>query len=177
MRDLTTLRRKAMRSYELGRLRFAARVGLVVLPLTAMAVWETRALLTCTLAGVSLLALTIALRWRHRSGVEAASSGLTTGVIPTLAALALCRFAPWCPPGVAFGLCATAGLASGALVGRAAIQRATAPWQHWAAVALVATLTATLGCIGLGLGSVIGAGFAIALGMAAATALSHPSAA
>jgi hypothetical protein len=176
MRDVMLLRGEAMRAYEVGRIRFAARVAFIVVPLTLISAWETDALLECGLAGASLLAVTMGMRWWHRRGVEAASAGLSTGVIPTLAALAVCRFAPSCPPGVALGLCLSAGLVSGAVVGRAAIRRSTAPWQHWAAIAVVAALTATLGCIGLGLGSVVGAAASIALGAAAATALSRPSA-
>jgi hypothetical protein len=175
MRDVVRLRREAMRSYEVGRIWFAARVAFVVVPLTLISAWETGAFLACGVAGASLLALTTGMRWWHRRGVEAASAGLNTGAIPTLAALALCRFAPACPPGVALGLCVGAGLVSGALVGRVAIERSKAPWQHWTAVAIVAALTATLGCIGLGFGNVVGAATAIALGTAAATALSRAS--
>jgi hypothetical protein len=167
MRDIAVLRSAARRSYETGRLLTAARVAAIVVPLTGVSAWETGALLACGLAGTSLLALTIGMRWWHRRGVEAVSAGLQAGVAPTLAALMVCRVAPSCPPTVALTLCATAGLISGAIVGRAAVLRSAASWQQWALVAVVAGLTAMLGCIGLGLGAAIGAATAIALGTAA----------
>lgn len=173
MHDVTLLHRQAMRAYEAGRVRYAARVALVIIPLTLLCAWETGAIVECVAIGSTLVVLTVAMRWWHREGVDAASAGLRGGALPTLAALALCRFAPSCPPNVALGLCVGAGLVSGALVSRTAAQRSAKPWQYGAGVALVAALTAALGCIGLGVGSVVGAGIAIALGTAATTALSR----
>lgn len=173
MHDVTLLHRQAMRAYEAGRVRFAARVALIIVPLTLLCAWETGAVVECVAIGSTLMVLTVAMRWWHREGVDAASAGLRGGAVPTLAALALCRFAPWCPPDVALGLCVGAGLVSGALVGQTAVRRKAKTWQHWAGVAVVAALTAALGCIGLGVGSAVGAAIAIALGTAVTTALSR----
>jgi hypothetical protein len=173
MRDATLFRRQAMHAYQVGRMRFAARVAVVIVPLTLLCAWETRAFVECAGVGGSLLVLTVAMRWWHRRGAEAASAGLRSGAVPTVAALAVCRFAPSCPPDVALGLCVGVGLVSGALVGRTAIQRSAKPWQHWTAAALVAALTAALGCIGLGVGTAAGAAIAIALGTAVVSVVSR----
>lgn len=165
MRDLTSLRNDARRAYERGRLMAAAQVALAIVPLTALSVFETRAIgRTLAVAGI-LLALAVWLRWRQLHGFAIVSAGLRAGMVPLAAALGLCRFAPACPPEAAFILCGTAGLAAGTWAGRTMTPTLGA-WHQPAAAAAVAGLTAALGCLAFGLGIALGAAAAVSLGVA-----------
>lgn len=68
MRDVTFLHQHAMHPYEVGRVRFAARVALVIIPLTLLCAWETGAVVECVAIGSALVMLTTAMRWWHRQG-------------------------------------------------------------------------------------------------------------
>ena len=164
MRDLALLRRQAMRAYEVGRLRFAARVALVIIPFAVLCAQETGAYTKTAIIGGTLLLLAVILRWHSRGGVQAVATGLGSGAVPAFAALALCRFAPSCPPEVALGLCAGAGLLSGGIAGRSAMRRTAKARAPWTAAAIIAVLTAALGCIALGLSTVAGAAIGLTLG-------------
>jgi hypothetical protein len=83
------LRATGLRAYELGRLRSAARIALVLLPLSALCLMESRGRETgACLAGL-LLALAIGLRWWHRRGIESVNTGLLAGSLPLLSGLLL----------------------------------------------------------------------------------------
>lgn len=104
------------------------------------------------------------------------SSGLWSGAGPVAAALALCRFAPACPPDIAVGVCGLAGLLSGSVIGRGLANSPTRS-ANLLGAAVVAGLLASLGCLALGVGSAVGATVGIALGSLASLALMRPSSA
>ena len=171
MRDLALLRLDAKRAYEWGRLWAALRIAFLVVPMTAVCAWETGAVSPCLVLGTALLVVATTIRWRQYNGFRVVSTGLRTGILPLAAALALCRFAPSCPPGVALALCCSAGVASGVLIWGKLERSTPAPWHEWLGAATVAGLTATLGCLALGLGTGIGAAAGVALGTAVATGI------
>ena len=173
MHDIAQFRRQARRAYEQGRLRSALRIGLVVGPIAAVCIWETGAVWPTLLVAAGLLVVTVALRWRQRRGFEVVTAGLQSGAVPLAGALALCRFAPACPPDVALLLCAGAGLVAGGVLGYALLRDSSTHWQQVVAAAVVGGLTAALGCLALGVGSAIGAAVGIALGTAAAAGARH----
>jgi hypothetical protein len=116
MADLARLRRDARRAYEVARLCASLRVAFVIAPLTALCIWETRAVSRSVAMGVGLLVVVTILRWRQRNGFRVVSTGMCTGALPFAAALALCRFAPSFGSDAAFALCGSAGVVSGGLM-------------------------------------------------------------
>jgi hypothetical protein len=170
MRDVQTLKRDARIAYERGRFSAATRVAIVVVPITILCAFETRSFLRTGVLGLILLTLTVSLRWRQHHGFSVVSTGLRSGALPLAAALGLCRFAPSCPPDVAFALCSSAGLFAGAFAGRWLTSIDTRRLQRLSAAA-VAAMTAALGCLAFGLGIAMGAAVAVALGVAITTSL------
>ena len=164
MPDREMFKRDARMAYERGRFWSAAQVAVVVVPLTMLCAFETRSLLRTGTVGLVLLTLAIALRWRQHHGFSVVSAGLRSGVRPLAAALGLCRFAPSCPPDVAFALCGGAGLLAGAVAGRS-LTAIEMRWRQQLSAATVAAVTATLGCLAFGIGIAVGAGAAVALGV------------
>lgn len=92
-----------LRHYELGRLRMAARVVIVLAPIVALCLLEPIGREACVCCAALLLAVSVWLRFRNRAGVESVSIGLLAGGIPLVAVLVLARLDPGC---------ATAGLVS-----------------------------------------------------------------
>lgn len=174
MRDATTFRRDARNAYERGRFLAAIRVGAVIAPVTVIAAWETGAVARTVAFGTALWLIAVVARWRMRSGFAVVTSGLQSGALPLAAALALCRFAPSCPPLVAVALCGSTGLLGGVLLGRSLASSPGVPWQRWSAAALVGGLLATLGCLALAVGSAAGAAIGIGLGTVVALNLPRP---
>jgi hypothetical protein len=173
MPDIAQLRRQACRAYEQGRLQSALRIGFVVGPIAAVCMWEAGAVWPTLVVASCLLVVAVALRWRQRRGFEVVTAGLQSGAVPLAGALALCRFAPACPPNVALMLCAGAGLAAGGVLGHALLRDSSTQSQQVVAAAVVGGLMAALGCLALGIGSAIGAAVGIALGTAAAAGARH----
>ena len=159
MRDVERLRRDAASAYERGRLLMGLRVIAVVIPLVLLCARETGEWRRCAIAGAMLLLVAVLARWRLPRGVRSVDAGLLSGGLPMSCALVLCRFAWWWPDGAALGICAAAGFASGLFAGRV-----TAGTPQWAIAAVVSGLTATLGCVGIGLGTAVGGMAAVAAG-------------
>jgi hypothetical protein len=166
----SVMRNAARRAYELSRFVESLKVGVVVAPIAALCAWETGMVLRTLVLAASLWVLAAGLRWRLRRGFAVVSTGLRSGAGPVAAALALCRFAPSCPPDVALGVCGVAGLLSGFVVGRTVADDRSS-LQQWLAAAAVAGLLASLGCLALGIGSALGAAGGLALGSLASTLL------
>lgn len=177
MLDVKLLQRRAKFVYELARLRAAARVVVVAFVLTALCTWETGAVLRSAGLGLALFVVATALRWRLSRGFQAVSVGLWAGSVPLIVALGLCRFAPFCPPNVAFTVCGSVGLVSGLFMGRefAAAKHLTS--RHWLGASIVAILTATMGCVALGVGTAVGAASGVMLGSAVTARLMRRTAA
>jgi hypothetical protein len=171
MPDIARLHTEARRIYERGRTVAAVRVAAVVIPLLLLCARETGEWRRCGAIGAVLLVVTIVARWRLPHGMRAVDAGMLTGVIPMTAALIFCRFARGLPAGAALSVCAAAGFVSGALAGWASAGSTDTDWPQWVTEALVAGLTAALGCIGIGLGAAIGGAAAIAIGTIVAVRL------
>ena len=161
------LKRGALRAYELGRLRAAAKAVWLLLPLAIVCAAETGRTDRCACVGVLLLGTSLFLRWRNRQGADSVRAGLVAGALPLLVGLLIARIAPGCA-GAAFvsrctATCFVAGLVSGVWLGRR-LARATTPTSTWLAASGIAVLAANLGCAGLGLSAAIGATLGLVLG-------------
>jgi len=170
MENLEALAKRGLRAYELGRLRMALRVGLVLIPAVVVCLLEPVGRVCCAGCGVLLLGAAVWLRFRDRVGVESVTSGLLAGAIPLVAGLALVEFDPGCAAAPAFSCCTLfsvlVGGAAGAVV---ALREASAKSRsgNWLLAAGVAALAASLGCIRLGLASVLAVTLGIVVGRAA----------
>lgn len=165
----------ARRAYEMGRLRFAARAAVYLLPVSAVCALESRNPEQCACIGVALIAATVLFRWRSRQGVESALIGVVAGSFPLLIGLGLSRAIHLC--GDAAGmvscstLCVPMGVASGLWIGFRSARVGVGRLGTVAALG-IAALTASLGCIGLGIGGVMGVGVGLSVGVVAASLVS-----
>ena len=161
------LRIDGLRAYELGRLRSASRIAIVLVPLAAVCFFESRGRAACVCVAGVLFSLCVWLRWRNRRGFEVVATGLQAGAVPLVTGLALDRLGIEC--GLAGGasyctaLASVIGLGAGAYIGARERQ-----WrgriQSVITAGAVAILAATLGCVRLGWVGVSGVVVGIALG-------------
>jgi hypothetical protein len=171
MMNLERLASRGLRAYEIGRARMAARVAPVLLPAAAICVLEQRGRPTCACLAISLIALSVWLRWRDRRGVQVARTGLLAGSIPLVVGLALGRLGVRCDDAPTASLCtcvsALAGVGAGVLV---AVRetREGAGLGSWLTAIVVAALAAGLGCVRLGVAGLAGAAGGMAAGAIAA---------
>ncbi|HYQ02844.1 MAG TPA: hypothetical protein VER96_29435 [Polyangiaceae bacterium] len=164
MANLESLTARSLCYYELGRLRMAARVVLVVLPLVAVCLLDREGRKAGICCGVPLLLGSVLLRFRNRAGVESVTTGLLAGTLPLAAVLLLMRVDPGCAKAGVFSFCAGFSLLLGAGAGAVVALRERArssSADSWLFTAGIALLTAGLGCARLGLASLVG----VALGM------------
>jgi hypothetical protein len=167
MVNLETLTARSLRHYELGRLRMAARVAIVLAPIVAVCLLEPVGREACACCAGILLAASIWLRFRSRAGVESVSIGLLAGGIPLAAVLILTRVDPGCATAGLLSYCTgfslLVGGAGGAIV--ALRERGGALLSgHWLLATGVALLTASLGCIRLGIASLAGVALGLLMG-------------
>ena len=163
MTEFEQLKQRARRTYELNRLVVAARIAVPILALTALCAMETNASVRTLALGIALLVIAWMFRWRLYRGHEFVAVGLWAGVMPLAAALALCRFAPYCPPTAAFGLCSSLGIVAGVTIARRCAPLASSTNQ-WLATLTVSVLTASMGCLALGIGTALGAAAGVLVG-------------
>jgi hypothetical protein len=159
LEDLTT---RGLRAYERGRIRMALRALLVLVPLSALCLLESRGRASCSCAATALIAIAVVMRWRDRRGVEAITTGMLGGLLPLGAGLMFERFGLDCEPTICAALALVVGGTAGMIVGLRS-RGAALPL----AAATIAALATSLGCIRLGplgLGAPI-AGIAIGLTM------------
>jgi hypothetical protein len=173
MVDLEVLASRARRVAEWGRLRAASRIAVAVLPLVFVALLVGPHRPAVGGIGVALLLLCVALGWQDAEGARAARSGLALGAVPMMAALLTVAVEGWCDPDSAVTLCGVGCLLAGMLAGGGGAWYAvrTAPTRQlstWARIGVVSSLTAALGCVGLGLGSALAVIAAVAAGAAVA---------
>jgi hypothetical protein len=173
MVDVEALAKGARRAAEWGRLRSASRVALFVVPFTLLAILVSPNRAAVVGIGLALLTVTIALGWWSAEGSRAARSGLKLGAIPMAASLMTVAIEGWCDPNRAVTLCGFGCLLAGLIAGGGSAWYAVrnAPARRlpsWFQIGLVASLTAALGCVGLGLGSAFAVLAAVAAGAAAA---------
>jgi len=163
---------RGLRAYELGRVRTALRVALVIVPLATLCLIESRGRSAVACMSVLLLAAAVWLRWCDRRGTDAVTTGLLAGSIPLVAGLVVDRLDLHCGLSGADSFCTTFSILLGAGAGMliAVSQRRTGARASSVLIAaVVAALAAGLGCVRLGtvglasmlagvvLGSVLGA--------------------
>ncbi len=159
MVNVDALAEQARRVAERGRARMALRVALIVLPLACVPIAAGADVTACACLGVALLAAAVLFRWIDRGGRDAVTTGLALGAIPLLAAVGLRACGLECAQlwsvGEAEVACfaagAVAGVAASLLVARTSKERR----RRWLITLAVASLTAALGCIGLGTAGVV----------------------
>jgi hypothetical protein len=169
MVNLETLTAQSLRHYELGRLRMAARIAIVLTPMVAVCLLEPIGREPSACCAALLLVASVWFRFRSRAGVESVSAGLLAGSIPLAGALVVTRLDPACaaagPISYCTGVSLLVGLAAGAVL--AIRERSRAPWSgHWLLAVGIALLTASLGCVRLGVASMAGAAVGILVGRA-----------
>ncbi len=159
MVDLDRLAVQARRASEWGRARMALRVSAVVAALTLVSLASGTAPGACASGGLALFAATVALRFWHQSGVEAVRIGLPLGAIPLAAGIVLQRMGVKCGSLGEFSqpelLCVLAGAIAGASVTVWAARGPIDRLRRWPPALLVASLTAMLGCLGLGVSAML----------------------
>jgi hypothetical protein len=158
MVNLDELERRARRAAERGRARMAARIGWIVLPLAGLSLLGGAAPGTCAgLAGL-LFVLAAGLRYWHREGVVAVEMGLVMGSVPLLAALSLRTCGVDCTSWDQLSGAGLACIVAGVLGGMGVAAHATSAGHGprvWGLATGVAAATASLGCVGLGLGGLL----------------------
>ena len=167
MVNLETLTAQSLRHYERGRLRMAARVAIVLVPIVVVCLLEPIGREACVCCAAVLLGATVWLRFRSRAGVESVSTGLLAGGIPLAALLALTQIDPSCATAGLFSYCTGFSLLVGAAAGAVVARRERAlVSDHWLLAVGVALLTASLGCVRLGMASTVGVAVGILVGRA-----------
>lgn len=169
MIDLDRLARQARRAGELGRVRAAVRGSAVVIPLAAGSAVVGRSVGACACLGALLFVASIALRWWRAEGGRAAHLGLSFGLLPLAASLFTVRFGGSLGRLGSFDPCGPLCLAAGLAAGVAAAYHAVrvggqARLGRWASAAIIASLTAALGCVPMGIGSTLAIVLAVIVG-------------
>ena len=170
------LRSYGLRAYEVGRLRAASRVGLVLVPVVAVCLFESRGREACACCASLLLSMAIWLRWRDRAGLESVATGLQAGSIPLVAGLLLERFDLRCGLAGASSLCTAfavlLGGAGGVFIG-VREHEGRARLGSWIAAGVIAVLASSLGCLRLGVVGVASVVTGVALGVGVMAALAR----
>jgi hypothetical protein len=165
MVDLESLTQRARRAYELGRLRSAARVAAYVAPVGALCVLTSPRQGECLCLLVALLAFVIGMRWRDRRAAGNAEIGLIAGALPLAAGQMLALDPSLCGgPGCALGASLVAVLAGIWIAWRL---RNAESLDGYLAVAGIALLAASVGCLALGVIGILGVAIGIAFGSGA----------
>lgn len=165
---------EGLRAYEVGRLKRATRVGLVLVPVTLLCLVESRGREACVCVAVALLGGCTWLRWRSRRGFEVVATGLQAGGVPLLAGLAFDRFDVRCGVDEASAFCSVFGVLVGALAGVFIAGQGRDWGGRFGSVltaGAVAALAAALGCVRLGVIGVASVFGGIALGVALTAAV------
>lgn len=159
MVDLHRLEARARRTAERGRLRMAARIGLVVVPLACVGVIIGGDLLASACLACLLLLFAGGLRYWHRDGVRAVQIGLPLGLVPLATTVLIRACGVDCAPLTRLGegeiACMLAGVVAGAGVALRASSGDRPSLRIWGLATGVAAATATLGCVPLGMGGAL----------------------
>ena len=168
MVDQALLHRRMLRAYEVGRLRMALRILVWLLPLTIVCLTISHRPLVCAAVATALAVAAVALRWRDRAGVAQVKLGLLTGLVPLAVALGVGQLEALTGRGLG---CTPICVVSAAIAGLWLGMRVAEQRRHvraWFTVIVIASTTASLGCLNLGLSGMLG----IALGIALASSVS-----
>lgn len=169
MVDQEQLRKRALRAYELGRVRMSSRVLLFLLPLGIACVLLSDNRKVCASLAILIVGLAMTLRWLDKRGVEAVDIGLKAAMLPLAVSIVLMQLGHSSSPALAISACSVAGALAGAWTGYQ-LGRARADVLVWLSSASVALVAAALGAVDLGAGGLIGlASSYIASGVIAAS--------
>ena len=159
------LAHRARRSYETGRVRQAFAAVLPLVPLLGL-LYAVGHRPTVLVLGVPLIALCVGLWVRGRGLQHAVRPGLLGGALPIAAAVVTIQCASesaacghWC-----FVSCASAGIVVGAWLSVAVVRRF--PAKVSVAAVTIAATTSALGCLPIGLGTLLGAVAGLLAGLA-----------
>ncbi len=159
------LARRARRSYEMGRLRLGLVAMLPLVPLLGL-LYVVGHRPTVLALGIPLLMLCVALWVRGRGLQHAVRPGLLGGALPIAAAVVTMQCstesaacAHWC-----FVSCASAGIVVGGWLSAAVVRRY--PPKVGIAAVIIAAFTSALGCLPIGLGTLLGAVVGLVAGLA-----------
>ena len=144
------LRQRALRAYEIGRLKTSARVLVILLPLGAVCTLLSATPAACAYLAVVIGGLAVFLRWRERRGVQAVDLGVKSGIVPLLVGVALMQLGCSSNPPLCMAVCSIVGMASGAWMGYQ-LGRHRAGTLVWLSSISVALAIAALGTLDLGL--------------------------
>jgi len=137
----------------------ACRIAIVIAPLALVPIISGASATNCACLAVALFAVAAYLRWRSQLGRDAVWDGLIMGTVPLLTALLLRSCGANCGPLGTFSeaelACVLAGAVAGAGVTLRAAELPAHRAERWLLSVLVASVTAALGCVGLGLGGVL----------------------
>lgn len=155
MVDQEQLRQRALRAYEIGRLRMSSRVLVFLFPLGAVCTMLSTNPKACVYLALLVAGLAVTLRWLDRRGVQAVDIGLKSGMLPLLATIALMQVG--CSPNspLCISICVLAGTLAGAWMGYQLGYR-RAGVLAWLSTVSVALIVAALGSLDVGLVASVG---------------------
>jgi hypothetical protein len=166
MVDLERLTKRARRAYELGRFCSAARVAAYVGPVGLLCFSMSPRKGECLCLLVTLLAFVVGMRWHGRRAGGNAEVGLLAGTLPLAAGQLLALDPTLCGgPACVVGASLVAVLAGVFIAWR--LRHSSESLDGYLAVAGIAALSASVGCIPLGLIGMLGVVLGIALGSGA----------
>lgn len=156
--------KRAMRKYELARLRVASRVALVIVPIVFLATLISAQPTECACLGVLLLLGAVGMRWYGRGWDRILVPAVLAGTIPMVAGLVKSQF-PSANAEVACAVLCAIGFGAGAYLARAAFEDSSKSARAWIAGVGVAAVTALMGCfdggyeapLGIGIGGLLAA--------------------
>lgn len=159
MVDVEALADRARGVAARSRVRMACRIGLLILPLACIPLASGARAGACACLALTLFAVAAYSRWRDRVGADAVTAGLWIGAVPLAVAVGLRACGIECAQLWAvteaevacFAAGAVAGIVASIVVARASQDRR----RRWMITILVASLTAALGCVGLGVAGVL----------------------
>ncbi len=164
---------RARRAYELGRLRSAALIVVLIIPVAAVCALASSSPRQVACVSLVLVATAVVLRWRSRGGAEAVTTGLLAALVPLAAGLCIVCGGGAVPDAIAAVVCVVAGGVGGLVLGVRTAQRAAGA-RAWLFAVVIACLGAALGCVGLGPAAVgVAAGLVIGAGAGALVRRRH----
>ncbi len=156
--DDLELRARARRAYERARLRAAVRSTWPLAVLLSICVLAgAPALPSLSIAAVHAVVVVVLL---HRGGTaaRAVTTGWLAGSLPLLTALVSCRVPHACTHGSCASFCMPACMAAATVAGIVIVRRTAGRGvATTAGAALVVALTASMGCVAVGLASALAA--------------------
>ncbi len=155
--DTHVLERQTRKAYEVGRFKRALRILGIVVPLIAASLYVCGiSELGCAI-GALLAATSVGFLWRGEAWGRAVGPGLKGGIAAFLLPITLHAFGYCCRHDIETLVCVASGMLAGLVVGFVAI-RGNSPHRttHLFCAGAIAALTASLGCLALGLGGALG---------------------